>query len=232
MRSITRLADLIVLSRHRLALGAIAALAIAATNAPAETFTFHVVGIECRLCASPIQKALASIPGVEKARVDWKKETAEVEIPGGFDKTKLKTSLENLGFEAVFPGETAKGFEPLTSEELGKLDIRRFDGKEPLDEKASVVPGKITLIDYYADWCGPCKVLELRIERYMTLHGGMALRRVDIGKWDNAAARQITGQGAASLPYVRVYDASGKFMGTGGMWDELLALFEKAQAPR
>lgn len=211
---------------------ALAAVVLGAATARAETFEFHVVGIECKLCAPPIQRALAAIPGVQKARVDWKKESATVEIPEGFDKAVLKSSLEILGFEAVFPGETARGFEPLPPEQLAKLDIRRLDGQESLDEKSLAAPGKTTLIDYYADWCGPCKVLELRLQRYIALHPGIALRRIDIGKWDNAAARQITQQGAASLPYVRVYDAAGKLLGSGGMWDELLALIEKSGRAR
>jgi len=196
----------------------VSSFTLAALPLQAETFRFHVIGIECQLCAAPIQKALASTPGVERARVDWKKETAEVDVSPAFDRNSLKVALDNLGFVAVFPGETAKGFEPLVPEELAKLDIRRFDGKSPIDEKGLSADGKTTLIDYYADWCGPCKTLELRLERYMTGHSEIALRRVDIGKWDNSAARQITRQGAASLPYVRVYDGSGKLVGSGGMW--------------
>ena len=203
-------------------------LALATRPSRAETIEFHVVGIECQLCAAPIRKALASAPGVDHARVDWKRETATVEVRPGFDRNALRAALENLGFAAVFPGETVRGFEPLPPEELAKLDLRRFDGTSPVDEKALAAPRRITLIDYYADWCGPCKTLELRLERYMTLHPEIALRRVDIGKWDNAAARQITKQGAAGLPYVRVYDGSGKLVGNGGMWDEILALIEKA----
>jgi thiol-disulfide isomerase/thioredoxin len=161
--------------------------------------------------------------------VDWKKESAEVEVQPGFDRSRLKAALDDLGFVAVFPGETATGFEPLPPDELAKLDLRQLDGQSSIEEKALSVAGKVTLVDYYAIWCGPCKTLELRLERYMTLHPGIALRRVDIGKWDNAAARQITRQGAASLPYVRVYDRSGKLVGNGGMWDEILALLDKAK---
>jgi copper chaperone CopZ len=233
MRMKRLVTDQLAFLSRRLRVGsAIALLALSARELRAETFEFHVVGIECKLCAPPIQKTLSAIPGVQKARVDWKKETAAVEIPPGFDKTAIKTSLEKLGFEAVFPGETARGFEPLPAEELAKLDIRRFDGREAVDEKAVATPGRTTLIDYYGDWCGPCKVLEVRLTRYMAIHPDIVLRRVDIGKWDNAAARQITRQGATTLPYVRVYDPSGKLLGSGAMWDELLALIEKSRETR
>ena len=230
-----RLADSVVISFPRRLVFPVAGavlLLLAAKESRAEAFEFRVVGIECKLCAAPIQKALASVPGVRKARVDWKKESAEVEIPSDFDKSELKASLERLGFQAVFPGETARGFEPLPPEDLAKLDIRTFDGREAVDEKSLASPGKTTLIDYYADWCGPCKVLELRLQHYMALHADISLRRVDIAKWDNAAARRVTRQGAASLPYVRVYDPTGRLLGTGGMWDEILALIEKSRAPR
>ena len=233
MRPRTRLADWVAVSYRRFIVGSvIVAGSLVAARVQAETFEFHVVGIECKLCAPPIQKALASVPGVQKARVNWKKESAEVEIPPGFDKAALKASLEKLGFEAVFPGEAARGFEPLSPENLAKLDIRRFDGHEPVDEGSLASPGKTTLIDYYGDWCGPCKVLELRLQHYMEIHPDISLRRVDIGKWDNAAARQITQQGARSLPYVRVYGPAGKLLGSGGMWDELLALIEKSRQPQ
>jgi copper chaperone CopZ len=204
--------------------------AFSALPSQAETFQFHVVGIECSQCAAPIRQALLATAGIEKAQVDWKKETARVEIPPGFDKSRIKGALENLGFAAVFPGESSKGFEPLADSELAKLDIQRFDGKSAIEERAVSVSGKTTLIDYYADWCGPCKTLELRLQHYMQLHPEIALRRVDIGKWDNAAARQITRQGASSLPYVRVY-SGGTLMGSGGMWDEILGLIEKSKAP-
>jgi hypothetical protein len=66
------------------------------------------------------------------------------------------------------------------------------------------------------------------------MNGGkpnLAVRRVNIGKWDNDAAKQATELHAEALPYIRVYDARGKFVTavTGGMWDEVLAAIGKAE---
>jgi thiol:disulfide interchange protein len=74
-------------------------------------------------------------------------------------------------------------------------------------------------------------VLEARLQHLMQGKNNLALRRVDIGQWDNDAAKQATELRAAALPYIRVYDARGKFVTavTGGMWDEVLAAIEKAE---
>jgi len=192
--------------------------------------TFKVIGIDCASCGPPIERALKSVDGVQSVKVDWKAGTATVDVPPSFDKSKLRTAISNAGFEAVFPGETRTEIEPLPADVVKSLDIALL-GTNRIDVKKTVVPGKITIIDFYADWCGPCRVLETRLERYMQAHPNIALRRVNIGKWDNAAAAQATREfRVEALPYIRVYDAKGAFVTavTGGMWDEVLAAIEKA----
>jgi copper chaperone CopZ len=205
-------------------------LALCSTPLFADTVTFNVIGIDCASCAPPVKKALASVSGVRSVSVDVKAKTATVDVPAGFDKAKLRDALSNAGFDATFPGETRSGIEALSPEALKKLDIVRYDGKSALDINKSLVPGKVTIVDFYAEWCGPCNVLESRLEHYMVAHPALAIRRVDIGKWNNAAAAQATHLGAEALPYIRVYDAHGRFVAsvTGGMWDEVLGAVEKA----
>lgn len=205
-------------------------LATAATAA-ADTLTFRVVGIDCAACAPPIVKALKSVEGVASAKVDAKAKTATVQVPAGFDRAKLRTALTNAGFEAVFAGEKPRDIEPLPAHVVKTLDIRSFNDGRRVDLAAIVAPGKVTIVDFYADWCGPCHVLEARLQHLMQGKSNLAMRRVNIGKWDNAAAKQATELHAEALPYIRVYDARGKFVTsvTGGMWDEVLAAIEKAE---
>lgn len=195
------------------------------------SLTFRVIGIDCSLCGPPVTKALAAVPGVKSVKVDAKAKTATVDVPDGFDKAKLRAALTNAGFDAQFPGETKSAAEPLPAEVLKTLDIAVYDGKTKVDVDKILAPGKITVVDFYADWCGPCRVLETRLEHYMAAHPGVALRRVNIGKWDNVGAKQATALGATALPYIRVYSGDGKFVRavTGGMWDEVLSALGRAE---
>jgi copper chaperone CopZ len=197
----------------------------------ADTVTFKVVGIDCAACAPPIAKALGAVDGVKNVRVDTKAKTATVDVPAGFDRQKLREAVVNAGFEAVFPGEKPRDIEALPPDVVKTLDIVAYTNGRRLDIAKAIAPGKVTIVDFYADWCGPCRVLEARLQHLMQGKKNLAVRRVNIGKWDNEAARQATELKAEALPYIRVYDPQGKFVTavTGGMWDEVLAAIAKAE---
>ncbi|HEY8132423.1 MAG TPA: thioredoxin domain-containing protein [Thermoanaerobaculia bacterium] len=193
--------------------------------------TFKVIGIDCSACAKPVIKALSSVDGVKSAKLDWRAATARVDVPDDFDRSRIRKAMNNAGFEVAFPGEQVTAMMPLPTETLEKLDIVSYPGTSKLNFNQILAAGKITVVDFYADWCGPCHVLESRMQHFMVDKPNLAVRRVNIGKWDNEAARQATREfRAEALPYVRVYDAKGKFVAavTGGMWDEVLAALEKA----
>lgn len=220
---------------HRLMKRLLTILLLAsALTASAETFTFTVVGMDCAACGPPIVKTLNAVEGVKNAKVDWKSQSATVELAPDFDRQKIRAALTNAGFESIFPGEQRKEIEALPAEVVKTLDIREYRDGKRVDVAKLMAPGKITIVDFYGEWCGPCRVLETRLQHLMRGQGNLALRRVDIGKWDNEAAKQATREfHAEALPYIRVYDAKGKFVAsvTGGMWDEVLNAIAKAAYP-
>ena len=216
-----------------LSLGLSATVLLAAAAMAASSLQFTVIGLDCKECAPPIVKALKGIDGVGNVSLDWKKGVATVEIPDGFDRAKIKKALDAIGYDAVFPGENRSEFQALPEEVVRTLDVVSFDGAKKIDLKTLAVPGKITIVDYWAEWCSPCHFLEKRLHHLMNENPNVALRRVNVGKWDNEAARQATAEfRLEALPYVRVYDARGKFVDdvTGGSWDGLLKAFAKAKA--
>lgn len=80
----------------------------------------------------------------------------------------------------------------------------------PVDLKRLLVPGKVTIVDFYADWCGPCRVIGPKLEALANASGDVVLRKVDIVKWGSPVARQF---GLRSIPSVRVYDRKGNLVG-------------------
>jgi len=199
----------------------------------AEPLKFTVVGVTGAECAPPILKALKAVPGVHDPALDWRSGTASVDADAGLDRERIRRALEGLGYEAVFSGEVRKDLEPLPEDQLRVLDIASASDGEKIDLAKTLAPGKVTLIDFWASWCGPCRVLEIRLQHLARGDSSLAIRRVNVGKFDNAAGRQATRDfGMRAIPYVRVYDPSGRFVGedTAGGWDRVLRLVEKAHA--
>jgi thiol-disulfide isomerase/thioredoxin len=71
--------------------------------------------------------------------------------------------------------------------------------------------GKVTVVDFYADWCGPCRKLSPSLEQMARSDPEIALRKIDIVNWKTAVARQFN---IHSIPQVNVYNRGGRLVGT------------------
>ena len=205
------------------------AILLFAGAASAETFTSTVVGMDCAACGPPIVRTLTAVEGVKNAKVDWKSQTATVELAPNFEKQKIRTALSNAGFESVLSGREAEG-DPAAARR-GRQDARHhpLPRRAPLDVASLLAPGKITIVDFYGGWCGPCSVLETRLE-LMGGHRTSPSAEPTSASGTTQPPSRPHATRAEALPYIRAYDASGKFIGsvTGGMWDEVLAMISKA----
>jgi thiol-disulfide isomerase/thioredoxin len=83
------------------------------------------------------------------------------------------------------------------------------------------VGGKITVFDFWAPWCVPCKALDEKLRQLARRHPDrLAIRRLNVVDWDSPASeRYLTRGGFGSLPHIKVFRA-----------DRSLA-FEKSGAP-
>lgn len=87
------------------------------------------------------------------------------------------------------------------------VDIRQ--GGRRISKQDLVVPGKITVVDFYADWCGPCKQAAPYLEAFAK-DPDVVLRKVDIVDWRSAVTKQWN---IRSIPSMRVYDRNGNEIG-------------------
>ncbi len=92
-------------------------------------------------------------------------------------------------------------------------DIQTITHGDRVDITTALVPGKLTLIDFYADWCGPCRSLAPKLDRLATANPDvLTIRKVDIINWDSAVAAQYRLQ---SIPHLKLFDENGQLLAEG-----------------
>ncbi len=95
----------------------------------------------------------------------------------------------------------------------GPGDIATLPAGEAVDLAAQSTPGKVTIYDFHADWCAPCRILSPRLEQLAHEHPEqIALRTVDVVNWESPAAVR---QRIEFLPYLAVVDPEGNVAAEG-----------------
>jgi len=66
--------------------------------------------------------------------------------------------------------------------------------------------GKITIVDFYADWCGPCRYISPILDKIAKGNPDIVLQKINFDKHrDLAQEYNVTG-----IPHIIIYDKNGK----------------------
>ena len=71
------------------------------------------------------------------------------------------------------------------------------------------VRGKVTIFDFYADWCGPCRQVDEHVFEVLKRRSDVAYRKLNIVSWETPIAKHYMAN-VPSLPFVIVYGKDGK----------------------
>ncbi len=89
-------------------------------------------------------------------------------------------------------------------------DVRDLaTGGESFDLRGALVPGNVTVVDFWATWCHPCEHIDADLRVLASKHADLSVRRVEIVDDASPAAREHLAV-PVTLPVVWVFDRKGK----------------------
>ncbi len=92
---------------------------------------------------------------------------------------------------------------------VGDIQVVVTQGGEVVPELLPVLaPGKVTVVDFSAVWCAPCKRLDEHMSSVAASQADVAYRKLDVGDWDSPLAKRYL-HAVPYLPYVIVFDRKG-----------------------
>lgn len=198
------------MNRRTIALLALALLAASAAYAD-RTQIYSITGVDCVECATPIKARLKKLRGVKRVEFDKNKVELSVAMDDRVsDATVLAAvAAAGPGFRGTV-GAGAGAYIPFGSYPKGADVVVLTDrgaAVGPLEKLR--VPGKYTVFDFYADWCGPCRAADAELRRIVQDRKDVAVRKLNVVAFDSPLARS---QGAKlqALPYLVVFSPKGK----------------------
>lgn len=147
----------------------------------------------CLECASVIKEASVR----DKKTMDENKD--KISYQGKFYSQE---EYKNMMKEKKSKLEKSK---PKQQTNVVKISVICSDG-EAVSLKDAAVSGAVTVFDFYADWCGPCKALTPKLEQLVNEMPDVYLRKINIVNWKSPVTKQYE---IDSIPSVWIYDKKG-----------------------
>ena len=82
-------------------------------------------------------------------------------------------------------------------------------GEDVPDLGTHAVSGKVTVFDFYAEWCAACRKVDGHVYERLANGDPLAYRKLNILEWESALGQRYL-KNVPSLPFVVVYGKDGK----------------------
>jgi thiol-disulfide isomerase/thioredoxin len=165
--------------------------------------------IDCSDCGDKIVADLRGRPGVYEAQFDRRKAEVIVVASPSFDVfTQVRKLAAVEGFEAILGAGKGEYIEHVPFPAGADVVTIDKEGQDIPDLAPHLALGKVTVVDFSASWCGPCRKIDQHMAKVLGERKDIAYRRLDIGDWDTPLAKHYLAT-VPHLPYLLVFDARG-----------------------
>jgi thiol-disulfide isomerase/thioredoxin len=178
-----------------------------------ETVVLSLSGIDCATCGAQAIAQLKKNTGVGQAKFDFKTAELNVSYDPSLVTAPALVALVKAGGLGVELGAGKGTYLELPTFNLGLDVVEIVRSGEAVDVEAHTVPGKVTVFDFYAVWCGPCREVQEELKVQIASRNDLAIRKLNVVDWDSPIAKRYLAT-TPELPLVMVYDKRGKRIAT------------------
>lgn len=140
----------------------------------------------------------------------------------GEEQTARATAMRDriMGVEAAPPALTGTTTTTTTTTPPAVPgEVRVISHGQQVTLTDYLAPGRITVFDFFSEFCGPCRQLAPQLEKLAQNRPDLSIVKVDINRpgtksidWQSPVARQYNLQG---IPHLKVFSADGKLIAEG-----------------
>ena len=174
---------------------------------------YSVQGSDCGDCEGEVAPYLKQLKGVKKWVFDPTKFEFTITLADKVPDQAIIAAFERQGCYRAIPGagHGAKpgAYKPGAYPEGADVVVVTDKGDAVGALEKLRVPGKYTVLDFYADWCGPCRVVDKHLREILSARKDVAVRKLNVVDFESALALQL-GRKLKALPYVVVFGPDGK----------------------
>jgi len=168
---------------------------------------YSIQGADCATCGEKIKDELKKVKGVKKTEFDIHKVELTVRMDDAVPDSEVLAAAQRAGLVAIVgPGQGSY----LPHEAYpARADVQELnkDGASVGPLASLRVPGKFTVFDVYADWCGPCRDVDKHLIEVVTERTDVAVRKLNVVDFDSPLARDLN---VDTLPFVVIFTPEGK----------------------